>query len=353
MRIRNLILLVLFGVSLNATTPTKTNVTELYVATFNRAPDSAGLNYWVTISKMPLEDIASSFFDQDETKALYGSVSDIDSFIVSIYDNLFKRDPDAKGADYWSKRLNSGDIKSSEFILAVVNGAKDDDKLILDNKTEVGLEFANKGLSKVDEAKDIMRDITALEQSKIDAINKLNPKKDTVKPVDTKTDTNATSPAETNTTKDTKTDTNTQSAEATSVLTKHNEIRAELFTDAPMSWSDKISKSAQAYADILGAKGVMEHDANNKIYGENLAISSASLSYTKSTDMWYEEKVDYSYDNGCTKGKVCGHYTQIIWKNSTELGCGSSEIKTGRFEGGTIVVCRYSPSGNYINQKPY
>jgi len=338
MRIKILILLMLMGVGLNATTPTKESVTKLYVATFNRAPDSAGLNYWVDTSKMPLEDIASSFFDQDETKALYGNVSDIDNFIVSIYDNLFKRDPDAKGATYWSGELSSGNIKSSAFILAVVNGAKDDDKLILDNKTEVGLEFANKGLSNVEEAKNIMSNITALTQSKTDALNQLN------NTVETKEDVKPTTPTE---------NTDTQSEEIASVVKKHNDIRAELFSGATMSWSEEIAKTSQAYADILGAKGVMEHDATNNKYGENLAISSASLSYTQSTDMWYEEKADYSYDNGCADGKICGHYTQIIWKNSTELGCASAKMQTGRFEGGTIVVCRYNPAGNYTNQKPY
>ena len=49
------------------------NVTKVYVATFDRAPDKAGLDYWVNNSGLSLEAIATSFFDQDETKALYPS----------------------------------------------------------------------------------------------------------------------------------------------------------------------------------------------------------------------------------------------------------------------------------------
>ena len=56
------------------TTPTQENVTKLYVAFFGRAPDQAGLNYWVTNSGLSLEGITQSFFDQQETKDKYGNV---------------------------------------------------------------------------------------------------------------------------------------------------------------------------------------------------------------------------------------------------------------------------------------
>jgi|GEM_PF-623713 len=361
MKIRVLLLLLLLAVGLSAEVATKDSVTKLYVATFDRAPDSAGLNYWVG-TKMPLEDIASSFFDQDETKNLYGDVSDLDNFIVSIYNNLFKREPEISGQEYWKKELESGNFSSSLFILAVVNGAKGDDKAILDNKTEVGLAFADKGLTNLSDASSIMSGVDGREDTKLEALNKfgLGQKVEEVKEEskDSKVEDNSTKNPDTkvedNTTKtpDTKVPDNTTSSEAIDALKRHNEIRAEVFSGSEIVWSDEIAKSAQTYAEILGAKGVMEHDMNSK-YGENLAISSTSLSYTQATDMWYVEKSNYSYENGCESGKVCGHYTQIIWKNSTEFGCGSAVMDSGRFEGGTIVVCRYNPAGNYVNQKPY
>lgn len=322
MKIRGLFLLLLMVVGLNATVATKDNVTRLYVATFDRAPDSAGLNYWVN-SGTELENIASSFFDQEETKDLYGEVSDLDNFIVAIYSNLFKREPEADGQSYWKDQLENGIFNSSQFILAVTNGAKDNDKTILDNKTEVGLAFADKGLSNVSDAKTIMSGVDGTEDSKLEALNKLGLGENE----------------------------DVKSEEITSVVNRHNEIRAEVFTDAPMSWSDEIAKSAQIYAEAIGAKGVMEHDTSNNLYGENLAISSTSLSYTKATDMWYGEKKDYTYGNGFKS--ETGHYTQIIWKKSTQLGCASAVFQQGDWKGGTIVVCRYSPAGNYNGNKPY
>lgn len=51
------------------------------------------------------------------------------------------------------------------------------------------------------------------------------------------------------------------------------------------------------------------------------------------TDMWYEEVNNPGYNfnrPGYTSG--VGHFTQIVWKGSTKLGCGVS---------GVYVVCRY------------
>ena len=49
---------------------------------------------------------------------------------------------------------------------------------------------------------------------------------------------------------------------------------------------------------------------------------------------------------------VCGHYTQIVWKNTERIGCGKA---TSRQNGLFTVywVCQYDPSGNYVGQKPY
>ena len=60
-------------------------IAELYIATFNRAPDEAGLEYWVGRYKdgMSIEQIAESFFDQPETIELYGD-EDLDVFIDSV-----------------------------------------------------------------------------------------------------------------------------------------------------------------------------------------------------------------------------------------------------------------------------
>lgn len=156
-----IVMLALLPMTLLATEPTIEDVTKLYVATFNRAPDASGVNYWVNDSGLSLEEIAESFFDQQETQELYPSDMDNHSFIQAVYQNLFNRDPDPEGWDYWEQQLNSGNIQKSFFILSVINGALGDDATIIENKKIVGIEFVKNEIDDIDLAKTIMKKISA------------------------------------------------------------------------------------------------------------------------------------------------------------------------------------------------
>lgn len=162
---RLLLAVVLLTVVLNATIPTQENVTKLYVATFNRAPDAGGLNYWVNDAGLQLEQIAQSFFDQSETQEAYPPSSSNRDFVEAVYQNLFNRASESDGLAYWVAELDSGRIEKSVFIQAVINGAQNteeygNDATILTNKTTVGLAFADEGLNDTTDAKEIMLGVT-------------------------------------------------------------------------------------------------------------------------------------------------------------------------------------------------
>ncbi len=166
---------VLLTTMLHAEVPTNENVTRLYVATFNRAPDSVGLYYWVEQSNLRLEQIAQSFFDQPETKALYPEGTSSEAFILSVYRNLFNREPEPEGLTYWKAELESGRVPKPVFILAAINGARDtekygQDKTILKNKKEVGLYFVENKLDDVEQAKEVMTGLNSSAESVTDAI---------------------------------------------------------------------------------------------------------------------------------------------------------------------------------------
>lgn len=144
---------------LHATPTTQENLTKLYIATLDRAPDSQGFEYWLN-SGWEIEDIASSFFDQEETKEKYPKDFSNTDFIQAIYKNIFKRVADREGLEYWYNAIEEEKIKRSVFILAIVNGALGDDATILENKLTVALKFARSGREDTKEAKEIMIPIT-------------------------------------------------------------------------------------------------------------------------------------------------------------------------------------------------
>ncbi len=166
-----LTLIILMSISLSAQKATKTNITKLYIATFDRSPDSAGLKYWLN-SGFNLEEIMRSFFDQKETKQKYPSNNPTSQFIKSIYKNLFNRNPDNAGYIYWYQALESKEIDRPLFILAVVNGALNSDKKILDNKTKVSLAYIDDGYNDTKKATEIIEDVSYDDKSVSDALCK-------------------------------------------------------------------------------------------------------------------------------------------------------------------------------------
>ena len=141
------------------TQPQLDSLTQLYIATFGRAPDARGRSYWME-SGFTLEQIAMSFFDQEETQTRYPIGTSNEAFIEAVYHNLFTREPDSEGFAYWLEALESSRVTRDLFILAVINGALGDDKTILTNKTVVGVAFADDGRDDIDEAKSILDEIT-------------------------------------------------------------------------------------------------------------------------------------------------------------------------------------------------
>lgn len=161
---------------------------ELYIAYFNRAPDAVGLSFWGTAfaNGVTLEQSASFFIDQPETRATYpGSLTNTD-FATAVYNNVLGRIPDQEGFDFWVNALNSGGVRRDQFILAILGGAKADppsdasqdfidqqlaDRQYLSDKTDIGAYFAVvNGMSDVGNASAVMALFDGSEASIQDAI---------------------------------------------------------------------------------------------------------------------------------------------------------------------------------------
>lgn len=96
-------------------------------------------------------------------------------------------------------------------------------------------------------------------------------------------------------------------------LNAHNAARAQVGV-APLSWDTNLANYAQRYADSrIGDCNLV---LSGGPYGENLAKSTGDLSGTAAVNLFVSEKADYNYNsNTCAAGKVCGHYTQVVWRS--------------------------------------
>ncbi len=120
---------------------------------------------------------------------------------------------------------------------------------------------------------------------------------------------------------------------------EHNRYRAD-HCAPPLAWSEKLAKVAQDWADELRDSGcAFDHSRNP--YGENLAMgSSGAFPPEAVVEMWYREVDDYDFRGGGFSMDT-GHFTQLVWKETTHVGCGTSTCN-----GMDIVVCNYDPFGN-------
>ncbi|MBN2702497.1 MAG: pathogenesis-related family 1 protein [Methylohalobius sp. ZOD2] len=140
----------------------------------------------------------------------------------------------------------------------------------------------------------------------------------------------------------------------------HNSARAEVGVP-PLKWSDSLAAYAQQWAEYL-ARGngcKLKHRSDGK-YGENLYWSSAvrwsdgrrelkALTVSRVVAQWVSEKKDYDYAGNRCSGAMCGHYTQIVWRDTRRLGCGMAVCPSQ----GQIWVCNYDPPGNYVGRRPW
>uniref|UniRef100_UPI00358DF197 peptidase inhibitor 16-like n=1 Tax=Myxine glutinosa TaxID=7769 RepID=UPI00358DF197 len=141
------------------------------------------------------------------------------------------------------------------------------------------------------------------------------------------------------------------------ILNEHNEKRRHVDpppvkTLAPLEWCNKMENLAWNYAKLCR----WEH-SKHKDVGENLYVNTGPLQPKHVVEKWNSEHKNYNYhNNSCNKGKMCGHYTQMVWAKTKQLGCAAhfcANITGLEYENVTLVVCNYKPSGNIIGMKPY
>jgi len=130
-------------------------------------------------------------------------------------------------------------------------------------------------------------------------------------------------------------------------LDAHNRYRAR-HGAAPLQWDRRLEEAAYRWASRCD----FTHDKSGTGQGENLYVSgdlNEDSLMAPATKSWYDEVKLYNYNNPGFS-MATGHFTQVVWKGTTHVGCAAYACRNGvknfNWPRGTMVVCRYSPPGN-------
>ena len=113
--------------------------------------------------------------------------------------------------------------------------------------------------------------------------------------------------------------------------------------------NEELNNIAQNYANKLAATNSFQHSNNSLSNGEPLGENLFMVwgvkinGKTMSTD-WYNEVQNYNYNGDYQSGK--GHFTQLVWKGTKQVGFGYAQARDGSYYG----VANYYPAGNYMGE---
>jgi len=136
-------------------------------------------------------------------------------------------------------------------------------------------------------------------------------------------------------------------ANLAAVLDRHNKYRC-MHGVPLLKWNFEIERLAKEWG--RQTRGQMRHSpssfrrgkAGHSYLGENLAMGHGATG-PGGVDMWYNEIKLTPGQRGLVQSfsGSTGHYTQVVWKATTELGCGVYQ---------SLLVCMYGVGGNMGGQ---
>jgi len=131
-------------------------------------------------------------------------------------------------------------------------------------------------------------------------------------------------------------------------------------------WDPELEAIAQRWADQC----TFGHDKergklDGTSVGQNAYMGMSSVKDDQaaltakaknSVDAWYGEVTDPGFNSSNINPFVwdsgTGHYTQVVWADTSALGCAMVYYKKDKWYT-NLVVCNYAKSGNYMNAVMY
>lgn len=141
---------------------------------------------------------------------------------------------------------------------------------------------------------------------------------------------------------------------AAAYLDPHNAARAQHNAN-PVGWDDNLAQLAQQWVNGC----TFEHSGgslSSEGYGENLAAGTGEYQIADAVTSWVNEGQQYDPNNPEQGGT--GHFTQVVWKSTTMIGCAYADCPAGSgpfdasFGDWRLHSCMYTPPGNFLGQYP-
>ncbi|MED6175446.1 hypothetical protein PIB30_078385 [Stylosanthes scabra] len=137
-------------------------------------------------------------------------------------------------------------------------------------------------------------------------------------------------------------------------LNAHNAARARVGV-APLVWHSGLESYARKHLSKFLRTCIPEL-ANNELYGENISSSVDETGHLKEVtgkqvvEIWVEQKQYYNEEtNSCVGGRQCINYIQVVWSDTTHVGCARVKCYNGSY----MVGCNYRPPAKYLRERPY
>lgn len=122
------------------------NVQRVYIAYYGRPADLGGLDFWVMQLQEAggnLSEIIDSFANSPEFDTRFGGLTN-SQLIDNIYLQIFGREPDAEGKQFFLDSLEAGTRTLQTITLDILNGAQNEDAVIIANKLAVSRRFTDR-----------------------------------------------------------------------------------------------------------------------------------------------------------------------------------------------------------------
>ncbi|KAK5994517.1 Protein PRY2 [Cladobotryum mycophilum] len=125
----------------------------------------------------------------------------------------------------------------------------------------------------------------------------------------------------------------------TSAILNSTNVYRDQHNASSLRWNQTLASFASTYLSSPSVGDACKFEHSGGPYGENLAIGYPNA--TASVEAWGNEREKYNFNDPGFSHET-GHFTQLVWKDTTDVGCDRKLCGTK----GWYLICEYWPRGN-------